>query len=215
MSSSAGSDQSYPHEGADTTFEEFLQRVRAGDEDAAAELVRRYEPALRLEIRLRLTDPKLRRLLEPADLCQSVLGSFFLRAAAGQYEIDSSTKLLALLRTMARNKVMYHVRKQQAQRRDQRREVSLDAGSEGGHAVASAGPSPSRLAIGRELLDAFRIRLSSEERRLADLRAQGWEWAEIAQDMGGTPQSRRKQLARAVDRVAQDLGLDEEADVAT
>jgi RNA polymerase sigma factor (sigma-70 family) len=193
-----------------TSFAEFLGRVRAGDEAAAAELVRRYEPALRLEIRLRLTDPKLRRLLEPADLCQSVLGSFFLRAAAGQYDLDSSVKLQALLRAMARNKVKYHVRRQQAQRRDLRREVSLDGGRSGGSIqVTSVEPSPSRLAIGREMLEAFRKRLSTEERTMADLRAQGWEWPQIAQEMGGTPQSRRKQLARAVDRVAQDLGLDE------
>ena len=58
-------------------------RVRAGDEWAADEFVRRYEPAVRLEIRLRLRDPRLRRLLEPADLCQSVLKSFFVRATSG------------------------------------------------------------------------------------------------------------------------------------
>jgi RNA polymerase sigma-70 factor (ECF subfamily) len=196
-----------------SSFADFLQRVRAGDEAAAAELVRRYEPALRLEIRLRLTDPKLRRLLEPADLCQSVLGSFFLRAAAGQYDLDSSAKLLALLRAMARNKVLYHVRRQQAQRRDVRRQVSLDAGqSDGAIPITSVEPSPSRLAIGRELLEAFHGRLSTEERKMADLRAQGWDWPQIAQQLGGTPQSRRKQLARAVDRVAHDLGLDEADD---
>jgi DNA-directed RNA polymerase specialized sigma24 family protein len=97
-----------------TTFAEFLRRVRAADERAAAELVSRYEPALRLAIRLRMKDPKLRRLLEPADLCQSVLKSFFVRAATGQYDLDSPEKLLALLRTMGRNKVAEQTRKQQA-----------------------------------------------------------------------------------------------------
>ena len=46
------------------TFLEFIRRVRAGDEAAAGELVSRYEPSLRLEIRLRLLDPQLRRLLD-------------------------------------------------------------------------------------------------------------------------------------------------------
>src|SRR5438093_23624 len=38
----------------DLSFPELVRRVRAGDEDAAAELVRRYEPAIRRSIRLRL-----------------------------------------------------------------------------------------------------------------------------------------------------------------
>ena len=193
----------------DTSFSAFFRRIRAGDDQAAAELVRKYEPALRLEIRLRLTDPKLRRLLEPADLCQSILKSFFVRAATGQFDLDSPEKLLALLRTMARNKVTNQVRKQQALRRDVRRDVSLDDG--GAAPVAANDPSPSRLAIGRELVEALQARLSADERRMADLRSQGCEWAEIARELGGTPQARRKQLGRAADRVAQELGLDEDS----
>jgi RNA polymerase sigma-70 factor (ECF subfamily) len=194
----------------DTPFAEFLRQVRAGDEWAAVELVRRYEPALRLEIRLRMKDPKLRRLLEPADLCQSVLKSFFVRAAAGQYDLDSPAKLLALLRKMARNKVAEQTRKQQAMRRDLRRDVSLD---EGAQPVAAADPSPSRIAIGRETLAAFRARLTPEELQLADLRSQGCDWSEIAQELGRTPQALRKQLARAVNRAAREIGLDEGEDV--
>jgi RNA polymerase sigma-70 factor (ECF subfamily) len=192
------------------TFADFFRRIKAGDDQAAAELVRKYEPALRLEIRLRLTDPKLRRILEPADLCQSVLKSFFVRAATGQFDLDTPEKLLSLLRTMARNKVATQVRKQQALRRDIRRDVSLNDSS--ARPVAAADPSPSRLAIGRELVDALRLRLSAEERQIADLRSQGCEWAEIARELGGTPQARRKQLARAVDRIAHDFGLDEVGD---
>jgi RNA polymerase sigma-70 factor (ECF subfamily) len=189
------------------TFAEFLRRVRAGDESAATELVHLYEPALRLEIRLRLMDRRLRQLLDPADLCQSVLKSFFLRATTGQFDLDSPEKLVALLRTMARNKVAHQARRQQAQKRDLRRVVSL-----GEAEPAATDPSPSRLAIGRELLDAFRNRLSVEERRMADLRSAGREWTEIAAELGGTPQGRRKQLARAVKRVAQELDLDGTSD---
>ena len=43
--------------GREPPFADFLRRVWAGDESAAVELVQRYEPALRLEIRLRLRDP--------------------------------------------------------------------------------------------------------------------------------------------------------------
>jgi RNA polymerase sigma factor (sigma-70 family) len=193
--------------GVEPQFAEFLRRVRAGDELAAVELVRRYEPALRLEVRLRLRDPGLRRLLEPDDLCQSVLKSFFLRAACGQYDLESPAKLLALLRAMARNKVAKQSRKYKTLRRDLRRDVSLDTAAP---PVIGTELSPSRIAIGREILDALRGRLTAEERRLADLRSEGCEWADIARELGGTPQGRRKQLARAVDRASRELGLDGE-----
>jgi hypothetical protein len=57
----------------DTTFADFLRRIRAGDEQAAAELVHRYEAAVRLAVRMRLGDARLRRVLDSMDVCQSVL----------------------------------------------------------------------------------------------------------------------------------------------
>jgi len=40
----------------EVSFADFLDRIRAGDEQAAAELVRQYEPVIRREVRLRLHD---------------------------------------------------------------------------------------------------------------------------------------------------------------
>ena len=45
----------------ETSFHDLIQRVRRGDEAAAAELVRRYEPAIRRAARVHLLDPRLRR----------------------------------------------------------------------------------------------------------------------------------------------------------
>jgi hypothetical protein len=68
------------------------------------------------------------------------------------------------------------------------------------------------LASGRELLQKFRERLSDEERGIADLRAKGYDWAAVATELGGTPEGRRKQLARAVVRVEEGLGLNSAID---
>jgi hypothetical protein len=38
------------------SYRELILRVRAGDQEAAAELVRRYEPAVRRVVRARLVD---------------------------------------------------------------------------------------------------------------------------------------------------------------
>ena len=70
----------------ESAFRDLIRRVRAGDEDAAKEIVRIYEPAIRREARVRLVDPRLRRLFDSMDICQSVFASFFVRAAMGQYE---------------------------------------------------------------------------------------------------------------------------------
>src|SRR6516225_3096861 len=91
-------------------FAEFLRRVRAGDEQAAEELVRRYEPAIRREVRLRLTDPRLYRLFDSMDVCQSVLAAFFLKAAAGQYQLERPEDLMRLLVGMTRKQLLHKAR---------------------------------------------------------------------------------------------------------
>jgi RNA polymerase sigma factor (sigma-70 family) len=192
---------------ADEEFEGLIRRVRSGDGPAAAELVRLYEPEIRRTVRVRLRmDSRLRRLFDSMDVCQSVLGSFFARAALGQFDIDQPEQVLKLLVTMAHNKLAEQVRRQHAQRRDHRRREEL--GSDELAAVADRTATPSRIVANEELLREVRRLLSEEERRIADHRAQGKRWAEIADDMGGTPKGRRMQFARALDRAAQQLGLE-------
>jgi ECF sigma factor len=188
-------------------FADLIRRVRAGDQQAAADLVRQFEPEIRREVRVRLRDPRLRRVLDSMDICQSVLASFFVRAALGQYELERLDQLIRLLMTMTRNKLVGQVRRMQAQRRDER---LIDPAGPGGLDTLSDGPSPSRLVEGAELLREVRNRLTPEERVMAERRSDGCEWSAIAVELGGTANSRRKQLARAIDRVARELGLDEE-----
>jgi RNA polymerase sigma-70 factor (ECF subfamily) len=188
-------------------FADFLRRIRAGDAQAAAELVQRYEAAIRLEVRLRLRDPRLRRVFDSMDVCQSVLASFFVRAAAGQYDLDSPQQLVKLLVAIARNKVACQARKQHTRSRDQRRVEAIDPAMLD---VAGRDPTASQVVAGQELLGEFRRRFDPEERRLADLRAAGHGWTDIAAELGGTPQARRMQLTRAVERITRELGLEDD-----
>ena len=190
----------------DNIFACLIRRLRGGDPRAAEELVREYEPAIRLEVHCRLRDPRLRRAFDSLDVCQSVLASFFVRAAAGEYDLKQPDQLRKLLVGMARKKLLFQVRKQRAQCRDVRR---LEPIAQADGVAVAADPSPSRQYEAQDLLHNFQQRLTPEERQLAELRAQGREWPDIAAQLGGTPSARRKQLTRAVDRVARDLGLDE------
>src|SRR5262245_27640786 len=102
----------------ETSFRELLERARQRDQQAAAELVRRYGPALRVAVRARLGDRGLRRLLDSADVYQSVLADFFARAAGGQFELDRPEQLVGLLATMARNRLINLSARHRAARRD-------------------------------------------------------------------------------------------------
>jgi RNA polymerase sigma-70 factor (ECF subfamily) len=190
-------------------FENLIARVRAGDRRAAEDLVRQYEPVIRMEVRRQMRDPRLRRAFDSLDVCQSVLGSFFVRASLGQYDLDDPAEVVKLLVGMARNKVAFQARKERRQCRDNRRVQAL-----GDHPVEppAADPSPSQVVAGEELLQAARQALTEEERQLAERRAQGQAWEAIAAELGGTAQGRRKQLERAVARVVERFGLSETAD---
>jgi RNA polymerase sigma-70 factor (ECF subfamily) len=190
-------------------FQHAIQRIRAGDEQAAADLVRRFEPLVRREIRLNLKDPRLGRLFDSMDVCQSVLASFFVRTAAGEYDLDNPQQLTGLLVQMAKNKLASTARRQYRQRRDMRRAEPDD---EALGRVAQSDPSPSEQVAGRELLERLRAQLTDDERQLAELRSEGLSWDEIAARLGGKAQARRMQLVRAIERVTARMGLDETND---
>jgi RNA polymerase sigma factor (sigma-70 family) len=188
------------------TFLELLGRVRAGDQIAAADLVRQFEPELRRAVRVRLSDPRLRRVIDSVDVCQSVLANFFVRVSVGEFDLRQPEQLLHLLLVMARNKLRDKARRQQAVRRDQRR---LEA-QPNDHLdnVAGREPGPEHVAEWRDLLAEVRRLLNDDERFLADQRAEGREWGEIAAQLGVQPDGLRKKLSRALDRVVARLGLE-------
>jgi len=187
------------------TFREMIHRVRAGEEEAAVQLVRLYEPIIRVVVRRRLTNAGLRRLLDSMDICQSVLASFFVRVTSGQYELDQPEHLLKLLVSMARNKLVSAARKQNAARRGKSRDAAsgFDANT-----VVDPAVTPSEGITHRDLLEKVRSRLSGEERQLVEQRALGRNWTEIAEAIGGTPDGLRMRLSRAIDRITRELGLD-------
>lgn len=194
---------------SDSSIKALLDRVRAGDASAAEELVRTYEPEVRRAIRVRMTDARLRKLVDSIDICQSVLAGFFVRTAAGQYDIQTPEELLRLLITMARNRVIDWSRRGQAERRDGRRNVSLQLDDGTDRPIASHEPSPASVLVNRDLLEQVRSRLSADELKLMEQRADGLGWTEIAAASGEQVNAVRMRLSRALDRVAAELGLEQ------
>lgn len=190
----------------DALFRDLIRRVRNRDEAAAAELVGKYEAAIRRVVRIQLRDSRMRSVLDSMDICQSVLASFFVRTALGQYELETPDNLLRLLASIARNKLKSQFNRVHAQRRDIRRQgTSADEAV----VVPDQASDPSEQASAKELLEKVRSRLNEDDRYLAEQRALGRSWKEIAEEVGGTDESLRKKLTRALNQVMMELGLDE------
>ena len=190
-------------------FQELIQRVRNRDEDAARELTMRYEKVIRRVVWISLRDSRLRQVMDSMDVCQSVLASFFVRTALGQYELDKPEHLINLLTTMTRNKLTNQIHRHRAQRRDIRKSLTIETD---GIQLMDRASDPSEQASAKEILEKIRSQLDPELRYLADQRSQGRTWKDLAEELGGTDVALRKKLTRALNRMMSDMGIDEASD---
>jgi RNA polymerase sigma-70 factor (ECF subfamily) len=183
----------------DDDFRVLLERVGQDDEEAAAELVRRYEPVIRTMVRtwLRPWESKLRKVFDSNDICQSVLAWFFLKNATQRYDLTSPDNLRSLLRIMVRNRVFYRIRQ------NKKGAQTLSFSNE----PTSPQMGPDDAIAEKEFLESVFRRFSPEEAELARRRMHGASWEEISAEVGGTADARRMQLARAASRLAQELAL--------
>ena len=128
--------------------------------------------------------------------------------ALGEFELERPAQLLGLLATMAANRITDWARHQKADRRNRHPETPLDHVLVARLDPPTADPSPSQQIVLRETLEQFRKKLTSEERIIADLRAQGVSWDAIADRLGATAEATRKRFRRAMNRAAEELGME-------
>src|SRR5260370_19928070 len=102
------------------------------------------------------------------DICQSVMLRVFMRARAGEYELDQPQQLLKLLVAMAQNKLAVQARKLRTQRRDSRREV---AGN--GPELQATAPGPHRAVAGEDPPREVRPPLSAGGPHPTGMRGEG------------------------------------------
>lgn len=174
----------------------FLSRIQAGDDDAARELLARYEAEVRLVVRRQL--PRLlRSRFDSLDFLQSVWGSFFRRVRGGPAEFDDSRHLVAFLARAAKNKVIDEYRRAASRKADMHREEPLWA--DGGHPrdLADGGDTASQLAEAREAFGRLRDLLPKDRHVLLELKAEGLSSREIGRRLGVSE--------RTVQRVLEDL----------
>ena len=180
---------------------ELLVRWQNGDQQAAGDLFRRYAERLIALVRSRLSE-KLARRLDPEDVVQSVYRSFFSGARDGRYVLEQSGALWRLLVAMTLNKLRHQVEYHTAGKRAMDREGEAADGLEGiGAEALAAGPSPAEALAVADELERLMRGLDPLQRRMVELRLQGYTLNEIADE---TRRSLRT-VRRLLDRIKDDL----------
>jgi RNA polymerase sigma-70 factor (ECF subfamily) len=180
-------------------FEGLVRRARAGESGALEELARQYEPKVRIVARV-LLGPALRPYLDSMDLVQSVHRSLLCGLREEKLDLATPDGLLHLALTMVRRKAARQWRKLQRQKR-------LDG--EGGDpdlpgllaSLSCSQPGPAEAAQGSDRLRQLCEHLSAEERRVLELRLQGYTTDEIARELGLGAVALRVRLTRLRQRL--------------
>jgi RNA polymerase sigma factor (sigma-70 family) len=174
----------------------FLERIRSGDEEAARDLLTRYEAEVRLVVRRQL--PRLlRSRFDSLDFLQSVWGSFFRRVRTGPSDFEDSRHLVAFLARAAKNKVIDEYRRAASRKQDMSREEPLWGDGDRPKDLPGAGDSPSEVAQAREVFGKLRDLLPEERHTILELKAEGLSSRDIGERLGISE--------RTVQRVIEDL----------
>lgn len=181
-------------------FATLLARARGGDRAALDELARAYEPKLRLVARV-LLGPALRPYLDSVDLVQSVHKSLLVGLREQKFAFDTSDDLLALALTLVRRKVARQWRRLQRQQR-----LSGESGPPADltymlTALSRPQDDPVLAAQFNDSVAQLCRNLNDAERRLLELRLQGYSPAECAAELNLSAVAFRVRLTRLRQRL--------------
>jgi RNA polymerase sigma-70 factor (ECF subfamily) len=200
----------------DRSFDELMARLRAGDEDAAAHVFRRFAGRLVALARTRL-DAAVRRKVGAEDVMQSVYRSFFRRHAEGQFdhfELDGWDGLWGLLARITLRKCGRRIEHFRAACRDVRREAAGEPSSDcagGGWAALAREPTPPEAAMLAEAVEGLMASLEGRNRDIVSLALQGYTAAEISAQLRRPERTVYLVLGRVKDRLKRMQDADVEA----
>jgi RNA polymerase sigma-70 factor (ECF subfamily) len=186
---------------AEQEFRLQIDRVIAGDQDAATALLERYGPALLQAVRRRLSK-RLRTKFDSLDFVQDVWASFFANPPAGHL-FDGPDQLVAFLTQVARNKVVDATRQRLVgQKFSVNREQSLDNSTIGGPGEVQGNQStPSEIVGRREQWDQLLQEQPLVYRGILVLWREGKARSEIAAELGIHPRTVQRVIEKVLPRL--------------
>lgn len=178
-------DASDPTEKSDAVH---LHELQAGDEQAADAIFQRYFSRLRGLVKSHLS-ARLASRVDPEDVVMSAYRSFFRTARDGRYSLQEGIDLWRLLMEITLHKLYRQHTKHFAQRRSRSRE-SGDA-ADWSH---DRSPSPDVAVAATEELAAIFSALPAHTRQVLELRLQGFQIKEIADQVSKSERTVRRWL---------------------
>jgi RNA polymerase sigma factor (sigma-70 family) len=178
-----------------SNFAALIERARQGDRQAIGQLAQLYEPEVRIVARVRL-GRALRPYLDSVDLVQSVHRSLIIGLRQDRFKLTSPEKMINLALVIVRRKVARHWRQL---RRQQRLDGRLGDSGQITDLLSSLSdfqPDPVRAAEFHEAVEKVCAALNATERRLIELRLDGYSTAEAARALGLDADVLRVQLGR-------------------
>ncbi|MBI5759433.1 MAG: sigma-70 family RNA polymerase sigma factor [Planctomycetales bacterium] len=186
-------------------FDALMSRLHAGDPEAASEVFRLFSHRLIGLARNHLAD-KLKRKVDPEDIAQSVLKSFFVRQAQDAFELSSFDSLWGLLAMITVRKCGHRFEYFAAQGRDVDREITGsmfgDASNRAWEVVAKE-PTPAQAAILTETIENLMRGLEPRERQILELALQGYTPPEISDLVSRSERTVRRILQRVREQLEQ------------
>lgn len=163
-------------------FDLLLAAARSGDEKAMQQIIDQYEPELRIVARNRLGSA-LRPHLDTIDLVQSVHRSLMIGLRDARFDIASPQKLVALAVTIVQRKAAKHWRHLKRQQRLSGHEETKHDLLETILALASGREDRLAEVDSREILSQWLDKMDDLERKLVELRLEGYSTVEIAEQL--------------------------------
>ena len=174
----------------------LLKLWRAGDEDAARQLFDRYVAQLVALARRRISQ-RIASRVDAEDIVQSVFRTFFQRARQGEFQIDDPDDLCKLLVKITVHKTLRQIAFHKRAKRDAAKEAGQGDG-ESDHlmAVLASEPTPEETTTLLDQMEHFLSKLRPEDRRIIEMRMEGYSNVEIANRLGITDRKIRRLMER-------------------
>jgi RNA polymerase sigma-70 factor (ECF subfamily) len=169
------------------SLEALLERLCHGDEGAAEQVFREYEPYLRLVVR-RMLPARLRAKFDSIDVVQSVWGDLLDGFRDAGWRFKDAAHLRAFLVTATKNRFLDRLRQHQTALD---REKSIEEGRLQEQVLADD-PRPSELVEADELWQEMLALCPPAHRNLLRLKREGRSLADIAAQAGLHPSSVRR-----------------------
>ncbi len=175
---------------------DLLEQWRAGDQQAARQIVDRYAERLIALARRRISQ-RLNSRVDPEDVVQSVFRTFFVRVKEGQFHIEEEDDLCKLLMRITVHKTLRQVDFHKAAKRDPSMEGTQgDREREGMFELLDSEPTPEAAAMFLDQLEHFLAQLRPQEREILEMRVQGYSNDEIAAKLGIYDRKIRRTIER-------------------